>query len=573
MTSTDPQPFGVTDSGQTTPTVQRSLLVPFVLVWALFVSYSFVRAPIPAVNEPHYLGKARFWWNPVWCARDFFLQSSNPHLVFYWTVGWLTKWFTLPETAAIARVLSLGLLSGGWTALCRELFRSRWTGMLAATLFTLQMAIGNFSGEWLLGGIESKVFSYTAVLWAAAMWLRGRPILSALLAAVGVAYHPVAGMWGVISAGMVCIWRVLLDWWFASKHVDEAASSPPAAFQSREQYSLERHRHPAASKDAESSVRGSKQRGCSRGRLAVAAGVLVVGSLLALAPALPLVLGGDTELSREADRLLLTQRVGHHTDPLLFPTKAYVYYGLLLLAWFGLWVSQSQPRQFKIVQQFVAASLVIAAVGMVIGWWPEVMNAERLDPLRVWLLKFYPFRLADLALPFGVALLIASRFEGEGEFADASQQNVVTGIALVAAWMVTLSLPALDANPSGMSAEDYAAWKQVGRWVRENTPEEALIATANEDWGIKWFADRPEYVNFKDCPQDAAGVVEWWRRRQSLVTWSRSSKGDGSISADDLWKLHESTGIDYLIVSRYGPFDVEPVYRHGPFKVYATQRE
>ena len=52
------------------------------LVWAMFLSTSLIRAPIPAVNEPHYLGKAKHYWDPAWCAGDFLLDSSNPHLVF-----------------------------------------------------------------------------------------------------------------------------------------------------------------------------------------------------------------------------------------------------------------------------------------------------------------------------------------------------------------------------------------------------------------------------------------------------------------------------------------------------------
>ena len=66
----------------------RRLLPATGLVFLSFFIFSAVRAPVPAVNEPHYLSKAKHYWNPNWCRGDFFLESSNTHLVFYQTFGW-----------------------------------------------------------------------------------------------------------------------------------------------------------------------------------------------------------------------------------------------------------------------------------------------------------------------------------------------------------------------------------------------------------------------------------------------------------------------------------------------------
>ncbi|MBX3440739.1 MAG: hypothetical protein KF861_24830, partial [Planctomycetaceae bacterium] len=80
-----------------------------------FVISSAIRRPVPSVNEPHYLCKAKNYWQPDWCAGDLFLESSNPHRVFYQTVGVLTQWLTLPQTAWIGRLLALGCVAWGWT--------------------------------------------------------------------------------------------------------------------------------------------------------------------------------------------------------------------------------------------------------------------------------------------------------------------------------------------------------------------------------------------------------------------------------------------------------------------------
>ncbi|MFV0446762.1 MAG: hypothetical protein ACK5Q5_24585 [Planctomycetaceae bacterium] len=382
----------------------------WLVVLALFLSTSFVRAPIPAVNEPHYLGKAKHWWDPSWCAGDFFLDSSNPHLYFYIAIGWLTKLMTLPQAAAVARVLSLGLLAGGWATLSRQLFKTGVAGLAAAALFTVEMAGGNLSGEWLIGGVESKVFAYACVLWGAAQWLRDRPVRGGALLAAGVAFHPVAGLWVLIAIGMAWLGR----WMRGGESLQELV----------------------------------------RSRLTPLF-VLGLGTAIGLLPALPLLMGGDPAISREADRLLLTQRVGHHTDPVLFPSSAYWYYGLLLVVWIALLWKRHPRGPMAVVQSVVAASLVIAAVGLLVGWLPRFSAVGWQAPWRLWLLKFYPFRLADLALPMGLALQATSIVENRiGSWPDGARYGVWGGIVL-AAVCGTLLLPAPDANPSGMSTEDY----------------------------------------------------------------------------------------------------------------------
>ena len=66
----------------------------------VLIGWSLAGTYVPGVNEPHYLCKARHWFNPEWCSGDFFLESSNPHYVFYLVAGPLTDWLSF-ETVAI----------------------------------------------------------------------------------------------------------------------------------------------------------------------------------------------------------------------------------------------------------------------------------------------------------------------------------------------------------------------------------------------------------------------------------------------------------------------------------------
>lgn len=79
----------------------------------LIVLVFFIAAgwPPPEMNEPHYLGKARHFWQPDWIRGDFFLNAHDTHLIFYITLGWLAKLMPLEAMAWCGRFLTWGLLA------------------------------------------------------------------------------------------------------------------------------------------------------------------------------------------------------------------------------------------------------------------------------------------------------------------------------------------------------------------------------------------------------------------------------------------------------------------------------
>ena len=62
----------------------------------------------------------------------------------------------------------------------------------------------------------------------------------------------------------------------------------------------------------------------------------------------------------------------------------------------------------------------------------------------------------------------------------------------------------------------YRAWRDACDWIAEHTPPDAVFLTPRYQQTFKWFAGRSEAANWKDVPQDAAKLVEWWQRMQEL---------------------------------------------------------
>ena len=117
-------------------------LLPTLAVFLSFTIGSFARYPVPVPNEPHYLAKAKHYWEPSWCAGDIFLSSSNAHLVFYQTFGLLTRVFSLDTTAVIGRLIGLLVLAAGWTAMAQAVVPGRWPALWAAWIFMGLSAVG-----------------------------------------------------------------------------------------------------------------------------------------------------------------------------------------------------------------------------------------------------------------------------------------------------------------------------------------------------------------------------------------------------------------------------------------------
>jgi hypothetical protein len=514
---------------------------PAAIVFLELMIYSAVQAPVPGVNEPQYLGKAAHLWDPAWAAGDFFLESSNPHLAFYVAIGWLTRFLSLAATAWVARFAGYAILALGWSALAKSVTGSRFAAIPSAAIFLLLASIGNLSGEWLVGGIEGKVFSYGLMFLAIASWLDRRVIWGAVYLGAAVSFHPIVGVWGLICGfGAEIASRVL----------------------------------------------GAVYERPSTKTLVIASGLFLLTALPGALPA-TLTLGGAPHRDMAiATYIQVFWRLRHHLDPTRFSTAAYAGYAALFFAWVMLvafsrrWTfagsdlkSRSGGEPAKDGMRwalFVVAAVVIAAIGVAIGWHSGSAWEMPFRDLRGTLLKFYPFRLANVFVPLALSLAISELLCRSAVW-RARIAALAAIVVTLAAFAASIVIPLPDRNPSRMSETRLNAWEDVAFWARKNTPAGTVLVTPTRLWGFKWFSHRAEYVNFKDSPQDAAGLLEWKRRLEVVRDWWTASP-DGRYSVNDLRRLGDETGSEYLVTYAYSHrFASEPLYDNGLFRVYSLR--
>ena len=429
--------------------------------------------PVPDVNEPYYLGKAIHYWNPDWIRGDFFLDSADAHWVFYFAFGWLGLLLSPPALAWLGRVLTWGLLAWSWQRLSWALAPRRGMAVLSGTLFACLMERCHMAGEWVIGGVEAKGFAYVLVFLGLEAMVRGRWNRAWLLVGGASLFHVLAGGWVALAAGFS--WLVL----------------------------------------------GRKRRPPLRSMWPGLLGGLAL-SLPSVISSLALDWGIDSQTADQACEIYVCYRLPHHLIALQFPPLFLSRFLAMVLVWVLLCLamrSEDGTGAEDRLRSFVVGALAIASVGALLSM---LVPVERLLTAR--LLRFYWFRLADFAVPMGVALSAAMLVDRWLAARPRLGRWGLAAAALVAAAHVgdfavlrfQPQIPRADAKVERLGG--YAAWRDICEQIALGNaiPKNALFLTPIDSQTFKWYARRPEVVTRKDIPQDAASIIRWWNRLREI---------------------------------------------------------
>ncbi|MCL2005055.1 MAG: hypothetical protein FWG73_02715 [Planctomycetaceae bacterium] len=337
----------------------RKRLQTFLEIAAIFaVFFTFGAWKTPDLNETHYISKAIHYWNPDWIPSDPFLESRDAHWTFYFAFGWLS-FFCHPTTMAwIGRIVAWTLLAWSWQRLSSALIPIRWVAVPTALALAYYIESFNMAGEWLIGGIEGKSLAYPFVFFALAAILHRRWNQAGIFLGIACAFHVLVGGWATLIAGVLFVQETIR--------------------------SRGRRASPSPGRSANFPWIG-----------------LVIGGLIALCgliPGLMLDAGACGEVVRQAHQIYVFGRLPHHLVPYEFRDSFLLRFLLLTCVWIFL-CRITGGRRLRLFNGFIWGTLVLAAIGMILAYGLRD-NRE----LSATLLRFYWFRLADIAVPMGIAI-------------------------------------------------------------------------------------------------------------------------------------------------------------------------
>jgi hypothetical protein len=399
------------------------------------------------------------------------------------------------------------MLAFGLQRLCAAVFDRRFASVGVALIWIAGIEYGNLAGEWVVGGIEAKVPAYGLVLWALGELVHRRWNRVWLLLGAASAFHVLSGGWAVVAATVA--------WWMTERsRSDRVPFFTPSLFLG--------------------------------GAIA----------LFGLVPALALTMGADPEDSRVAARIYSYYRIKHHLLPADFYPLWFIRHGILIGGMTVGWVYfRKWDDGIRRLGWFATGALGIAVIGLIVGFLPHVA-----PDLAAKLLRYYWFRLSDAVVPLMVAVVaVKAMVDRRGGVRGLGV--VVLGLAIVLVGNSQYRRSRLGVPPSvsndllgrdvGASVDVQRAvfgdWLKVCRWARASTEEDEVFLTPRHQQTFKWYAHRAEVVNWKDVPQDADALREWYRRFHQIYP-RRLGHVRVTIRYDALQEYRRDYGVRYLIV-------------------------
>ncbi|MFM8734261.1 MAG: DUF6798 domain-containing protein [Pirellulales bacterium] len=504
------------------------------VIECLVIAAAFAAAgawPAPDVNEAVYLTKARHVADPAWGAGDFFLETPDAHGVFYRLMGPVAAALPLEQAAWLGRVAGWLLLAIGFRHAAVPLLASGVARVAAALAFSLALRSTTAAGEWVIGGCEAKVFAWAALLGGLGEVVTGRFASAVCRCGIAAAFHPIVGGWALIAT--VATWaatggRLRPFGWQAAVLV-------------------------------------------AAGLLSAAAGVV---------PALGLMAGVDPATRAEATRIYVAERLPHHLLPRTFADGMVARHLLAAAVWWmlGLLLPRSEARRRITTFTAVALAISLAGVGLSLleAWSPTSAYA---------LLRYYWFRLADVAVPFALATTLVAVLGHEAacsRLAAGRPGLLKASVGLVlaldlAAQGLHWPLPGRNDVVARCDAKlPAAAWSEVCEWVREHAPDEACFLTPRGAASFTWRTGRREVVSWKNSPQDAASLVAW--RRRIIDCFSRDGslaaleRSTASLGPDRVRACADRYGADHAVVPLDAPllegFPGRRLFANDAFAVY-----
>ncbi|MGE3641702.1 MAG: DUF6798 domain-containing protein, partial [Pirellulales bacterium] len=508
------------------------------------VFFALAGEPVPHVNEPHYLGRTKHFWDPTWCAGDVFLESPDAHGLFVWSFGSVTKWLTLTETAWLGRVVGWGLLAWAWQRLSWRVIAVPLASALTAALWVTLTELAHLAGEWALGGVEAKVFAYVFVLVALRELIDGCWNRVWIALGLASAFHVLVGGWSIVVCAGI--------WLFEPK---------PTGF-----------------------VR-------SIGKMLPGAVIGAALSLIGLVPALALSWGQPAEIVAEANQIYVFERLPHHLALLTLPTDEFLvrilrHVALIVCLWlFGRLLQRHQgqaggdQRGLSIVRRFAWGAVVLSAIGFAIeiSFWNSSARAASL-------LRFYWFRMGDVAVPLAVSLqavaLVVRAFREQKAWAIWALAGAI-GLAGFHIGAHTAYRFLDPAPPADAPMKNYAAWVDACDWIKNNTPADAVFLTPRLSSTFKWRTDRPEVATRKDIPQDARSMVEWFHRLKDIYYYQvpdgvEPFNSVGELGTERAVEVARRYGAKYIVSDQDHPLALRTIYptREYPndeYVVYAVE--
>lgn len=165
-----------------------------------------------AYNELDVLPFAYQTYNPQWIPADWYLNLPITYrYLFSYCIGFFIHHLGFVTTTVIGRIISYFLFAFVSIKFTEALQKQNFTAinLLPIVLFFALFKSGLGAGEWLLGGLDTKVFAYISILTSLYYLHQNKLGKTLFFTGLALSFHLLIGAFHTLAIGLLLLFQVL----------------------------------------------------------------------------------------------------------------------------------------------------------------------------------------------------------------------------------------------------------------------------------------------------------------------------------------------------------------------------
>lgn len=447
-------------------------------------------------NEMDVIPYAKATFNKNWIPNDWYLNLDIVYrYLFNYSIGFFIDIFGISQTIIIGRLLTYLLVAVSIQRLLKIIYdgSNKITSYLVIILFFNFFRMGNGAGEWMVGGLETKVFAYSFSILSLTMFIDKKIKLGFLFAGLSLSFHLLIGIYSLF-----CLVPTLFYFQYYNK-----------------KFYLE---------------------------IIKALPIFIIFGFIGIYGIIEQLYLSQLSASKLGWDIYVNKRVPHHTLPYHFPIEIWIKMFIFSVINI-LFIIKSHSQKIKLVSYYAIFSVLISVIGLII-FFISGSNHN---------MKYYFFRFSDIILPL-ITLLNVGYFTLKKlkRYSLEKQKiyNIVTALIILIFIVPKTNNLIKNFTLNSVKFKSITSYDhQMEDWVKNNTDKnKTFIIPPNMQFFYINF-ERSPFVSWKHSPQNKKDIVEWYSRLKLL-----NKNQDFETSSEVIETYYNNlTEIDFINIKKKYP--------------------
>lgn len=500
----------------------RPVFLEVLLMWSL-ITLLCMRFNI-SFNEMDIIPYARSVYNQRWIPGDAYLSQDIPYrYLFCYMIGFFADRFGMVETIFTGRLITYLLFSMVFFKLIRLLELNIYLRIFTfiAFLRLFHRGFGDVD-EWIVGGLETKVFAYCFAILGLTFFLKKDPKYGLFFSGIALSFHLLVGGYHLICLLPILLIDIIRD----KTYFKRLLVLTPVYL------------------------------------LAASMGIYAIYDHLVTAV--------DENSARQAWDIYVNVRLPHHTLP-IFSNKTKIL--MIIFTPLNLIILFNSCRYKKFIAIYGLSSVGLLVIGLAIYFFFDDQY-----------LRFYWFRFSDVMLPFTSIILLMAMLHGFPAANHRpyihKTVKIIGYVFLIACSIGILYKPIKDGikeitfNKQELKSRTCPDEKMM-RWIKNNTPKHATFLTSPNQSYFYINAERSMWVSWKHFPQSPESIMRWYQKIKRLnggvpvKSIHTLNNNFFKLTEQDFFNIFKSyPGIDYILLPIEMHLKIPSVFATDKYRLY-----